>query len=368
VDGVGRIVDGGDYGDSYNYGPPHRDAAVDHPIDVSVSLDLPGPVRGRLTVTRTYEWPRGLEPDGSARMTAAVRTEVVTHVEIRADEPFVRVRVAFDNQSDDHRVRFHVPLPRAADTSAAEGQFAVVTRPMIGEGGYNEEPLGTYPAHGWVDAGGMAVLLRHLSEYELREGTAASGRELALTLLRSTGLISRNDNPYRQDPAGPEMAIPDAQMRGRWEVAFALYPHAGDWDEAGVVAAAERHRQDLLTAAGAAHADAAWPPSGADAPNLVLEGANVVLSSLRRREDGWLEARVVNLADRAGSATLTGEITDARSASLRGEPGESIRVDADGVVRLELGPAEIATLQLRRRETALGRAEVLDAAGPRQGA
>jgi hypothetical protein len=39
---------------------------------------------------------------------------------------------------------------------------------------------------------------------------------------------------------------------------------------------------------------------------------------------------------------------------------------ADGRVTLELGPAEIRTIHLRRRETALGRPQVLDAAGPRQ--
>ncbi len=368
AEGVGRIVDGGDRGDSYNYGPPGSDTLVDAPVRVSVTADLPGPVRARLRIVREYEWPRGLEPDGAARGAVTERTEVVTEVELRAGEPFVRIRVAFDNQSDDHRVRFHVPLPRAADTSAAEGQFAVVERAMAGEGGYREEPLGTYPAHGWVDAGGMAVLLRHLTEYELAPAGSTSGRELAVTLLRSTGLISRNEHPYRQDPAGPEIAIPNAQMRGRWEMSFALYPHAGEWAHARVAEAAERYRHDLVTAPGAALDGATWPPTGADAPALTLEGTNVVLSSLRRRDDGWLEARLVNLGGTAVTATLGPAITDAREASLRGEPDEPLNVGEDGVVHLDLGPAEIHTVQLRRLETALGRADVLDAAGPRHGA
>ena len=80
--------------------------------------------------------------------------------------------------------------------------------------------------------------------------------ELAVTVLRSIGLISRNDNPYRQDPAGPEIAIPDAQMRGRRRIDFALFPHAGDWLAGGVVAAAERYRHPYLSAPGAGVADA----------------------------------------------------------------------------------------------------------------
>mgnify|MGYP002336052897 CR=1 FL=1 len=362
VAGIGRIVEGGDVGDSYNYGPPPSDAVVDAPDASDVRVDLAGPVRGRLRIARRYAWPRGASADLSARSDETEDVEVVTEAELRAGEPFVRIAVSFENRSDDHRVRFHAPLPRAADHSRAEGQFAVVERGLSGEGGYQEEPLATYPAHGWVDAGGLAILLDHLSEYEVVD----EGRELALTLLRSTGLISRNDNPYRQDPAGPEIPIPNAQMRGAWRMTFGLMPHAGDWTDGRVPAAAERYRHGPVVAFGSAVPDAAWPPEAAGDDGLALEGRDVELASLRRRDDGWLEARIVNLAHEPRPASLRGGLLEARRASLRGEPGEPLPV-ADGTLELSMGPAEIATVQLRRRETASGRAEVLDAAGPRQG-
>jgi mannosylglycerate hydrolase len=359
--GVGRIADGGDYGDSYNYGPPASDRLVEVPTTMEVAPDLLGPIRGRLRIARTYDWPLGVRPDGSARTEEAVSTEVVTEVELRAGEPFVRVAVSFENRADDHRVRFHLPLPRATEHSSAEGQFAVVQRGAEPEGGYHEEPLATFPAHGWVDAGGMAVLLDHLAEYEVMR----AGRELAITVLRSTGLISRNDNPYRQDPAGPQIAIPNAQMRGPWRMTFGLFPHAGEWLEGGVPAAAEAYRHPLLTAPGGGLDPTAWPPAGAGDDGLALEGPDVQLTALRRRDGEWLEARLVNLAPDAREATLRGGLLEAREANLRGESGGPIEV-RDGAVRLTLGPAEIRTVQLRRRETATGRAEVLDAAGPRQ--
>jgi mannosylglycerate hydrolase len=358
--GVGMIVDGGDFGDSYNYGPPARDTLVEAPGSVTAEVELRGPVRGRLRVGRGYEWPVGIEPDGSARSSATVTTEVDTTIELRAGEPFLRVEVAFENRSDDHRVRFHAPLPRRADRSHAEGQFAVVERGLTGEGGYREEPLPTYPAHGWVDAGGLAILLEHLSEYEIVEG----GGAFALTILRSTGLISRNDNPYRQDPAGPAIAIPDAQMRGRWRMRFALFPHAGRWVDGGVASASEQHRHPFISVPGTAVEADAWPPDGAGDIGLALDGDDVSMSSLRRREDGWLELRIVNLRDEPRHVTLQGGIREAREASLRGEPGEPIELDGERLA-LDLGAAEIRTVQLRRRETAAGRAELLDAAGPR---
>jgi mannosylglycerate hydrolase len=361
AEGVGRIVDGGDYGDSYNYGPPAADALVDRPRSVSVSRESDGPVLGRLIVSRAYDWPRGVMPDGSARADELEPTEVRTEVELRAGEPFVRVGVSFGNRSSDHRVRFHAPLPRPAAVSHAEGQFAVVERAPTGEGGYHEEPLGTYPAHGWVDAGGLAILLEHLTEYELTDDG-----EMAITVLRSIGLISRNANPYRQDPAGPEMPIPNAQMHGPWRMRFALMPHAGDWSDGGVADAAERHRHPFVAFGGLGVADEAWPPVGAGSEGLALEGRDVVLSSLRRRDAGWLEARVVNLSNGGRAAALRGGITEAREASLRGEAGKPLAVD-DETLRLELRAAEIRTVQLRRRETATRRPLVLDASGPRQG-
>ena len=57
LDGVGRMVDGGEFGDSYNYGPPVHDTLVDRPSTVGVSgrtgpdprrrRDRPGRTAGR---------------------------------------------------------------------------------------------------------------------------------------------------------------------------------------------------------------------------------------------------------------------------------------------------------------------------------
>lgn len=361
--GVGRIVDGGDFGDSYNYGPPDADSIVETPHDVTTELELEGPVVGRLVVRRTYDWPRGLTSDGAARTSETEPTETSMRVELHAGEPFVRIELAFENRSDDHRVRFHAPLPRPASASFAEGQFAVVERGLTAEGGYREEPLATFPAHGWVDAGGLAVLVDHIVEYEL----VGDGAEMALTLLRSTGLISRNANPFRQDPAGPELAIPDAQMRGAWRIGFALLPHPGSWADGGVSAAAERYRHPLTWAYGSGGSETSWPPPRAGEEGLDVDGEDLDLSALRRRDDGWLELRIVNLAQDTRRAVVRGGLSEAREASLRGEPGVAIAV-ADGAITLELGPAEIRTVQVRRTETGAPRASVLDASGPRQNA
>jgi mannosylglycerate hydrolase len=337
LEGVGRIVDGGDAGDSYNYGPPSADRIVETPVSVEVRPGAPGPLRGELTIVRAFEWPRGLTADASGRSDRSVLTEVHTTLELRANEPFVRVGVTFDNDASDHRVRFHVPLPAPVTGSSAEGQFAVAERGLEVEGGHGEVPLPTFPALGFVSVEGCSVLLDQVTEYEV-----VGGRELALTLLRSFGLISRNANPFREDPAGPEVPVPAAQLLGARSFRFALMPHAGSWVEAGTREAAERYRHPFLVTRGTGAADA----STNAVAGLRADGDGVLLSAVRRRDD-WLEVRVVNEGAKPARGVLRARIGAAREADLLGRPGKTLDI-SDGELALDLGPWEIRTVHLRR--------------------
>jgi mannosylglycerate hydrolase len=251
--------------------------------------------------------------------------------------------VVVDNPCRDHRVRLHVPLAGPADRSFAEGQFAVVERGTAAEGGHGEVPLPTFPASGFVDAGGVAVLLDHVTEYEL----LADPPELALTLLRSVGQISRNHHRYREEPAGPETPTPGAQCLGTRVADLALFPHPGAWHEDGVLTAMECFRHGLLAAPGGGPpAPGPVPVGGLEGGGLEVDGEGVVLSALRRRGD-WLELRLACQHPSPTTATVGGRLLAAREADLLGRPGPDLPV-AGGAVRLELRAWEIRTIQLRR--------------------
>ena len=347
--GVGRIVDGGELGDSYNYGPPSPDLVVERPTEVEIEAGPKGPLRSGLTVRRRFDWPAAIDPHERVRSTATVPTDVVTALELRAGEPFVRVEVRFENRSRDHRVRFHVPLAGVATRSAAEGQYAVVERGLEVEGGHGEVPLPTFPARGFVQSEGLSVLLDHIVEYEV-----VDGRELALTVLRSFGWISRNGNPYREDPAGPEVPVPGSQLLGERSMRFALMPHAGDWSTAGVIAVAERYQHGALAVRGrgpvaATGEDADAPAVGGTGLGMAVEGDGVVMTALRRRGE-WLELRLVAERATATEAVVRGPFDAARDADLLGRPLGSLATDG-GILRLTLGPWEIRTVQLRSAAT-----------------
>jgi hypothetical protein len=216
--GFGRLVDGGDLGDSYNYSPPGTDTLVDTPDSCQVTIGDRGPVRATVTIVQTYTWPEYV--DGTTRRRVGVRTvEVTTVLELRADDPAVHLTTRFVNPSRDHRLRVHFPLPEPADHSEAECAFSVVSRGLTAEGRSDEYGLPTFPSRRFVTAGGLTVAHEGLLEYELVDLTTGDdgtdrAHGLALTLLRATGMLSRLGMTYRPLPAGPLTPVEGLQLLG----------------------------------------------------------------------------------------------------------------------------------------------------------
>ena len=202
----------------------------------------------------------------------------------------------------------------------AESQFAVVHRPLAPpppRADWVEPPVPTAHTLGAVALGRLALLTKGLPEYE-------AGRDgLRLTLLRCVGAISRPAGlPTRPVQAGPEIATPDGQCRGRHVLEYAVRLDAGSLTDAALVRAGQDYRTDFLAG------DAFEPP-------LAL-GGDVVFSCLKGAESGsGLVLRVFNPNDRPESLSLGRE---ARRIRLDEETG------AGG--GLELAPGEIATFLL----------------------
>ncbi|MGH9214907.1 MAG: glycoside hydrolase family 38 C-terminal domain-containing protein, partial [Acidimicrobiales bacterium] len=218
--GLGRLVDGGDCGDTYNWCPPAEDIVADQPESVDVAVLEPGPLRARVRIAARYRWPA--RADGMATRTGEVVHEVLTQLELRAGERALRVETTIDNRSRDHRLRAHFPLPTPADGSRAETAFGIVERGLDAEGGPTEAPLPTYPALRFVQAGGLTVVHDGVAEYELVDIRGGQAHELALTLLRCTGMLSQVPMPTRPLPAGPLIRMEGPQLQKRLTRRYAI--------------------------------------------------------------------------------------------------------------------------------------------------
>jgi alpha-mannosidase len=338
VAGLGRYVEGGDGGDTYNYSPPARDAVIDTPDDVRVEIVERGPVRAIARVRQTYTWPRaGVGDDWSLvrRSDETETVEITTDIEVRAGEPFVRVHGAFDNRCRDHRLRAHFPLPAPVDGSDAECAFSVVHRGLTAEGGPSEVGLPTFPCRRFVDCSdgqvGLALIHDGLLEYEVVE----DGRELALTLLRATGWLSRIEPSLRPNPAGPPDPVRGAQMLRECTFSYAVLPHRGTWRDAGLYDVAD----GVLVPFERVAAGGGTRTRPATGSALTVDGAVV---SAVLREAGALTVRMFRASDDAGAVGISLGGVPARGwlVDLRGRPVEPF----EGT--MEIGAWEIATVRI----------------------
>ncbi len=323
VPGLGRLVDGGDHGDTYNYSPPERDELVDTPLSTTLTVKESGPVRAVVEITRTYLWPERIEESSRSRV-GEVPTTVLTTVELHAAEKLVRLSTSFHNAARDHRLRAHFPLEHPAGHSEAECAFAIVERGLEAEGGPSERPLATYPSRRFVRAGGLTVLHEGLLEYELVDIDPTSGKAgaVALTLLRATGMLSRLTMLNRPLPAGPTDSLEGPQLQGPRTVRYCL--STADVSPYELAEEAFAPLVAVPTFGGGHRED--------EGSALTVTGAEV--SAVRRTAAGHLEVRVFNPSPTAGEAavSLAGSAARGHVVDLLGrtvEPFEgSVALDA----------------------------------------
>jgi alpha-mannosidase len=268
-----------------------------------------GPLRGRVVISAAYEWPTYADGDQRACSGRAAQTAtatVRTAVSLVAGDPVVAVETTLDNRCRDHRLRVHFPLPEPAGGSDAGCAFAVVHRGLHVECGASETPPATFPARRFVDCGGLALISDGTFEYEVCD----DGRELAVTLLRATGWLSRRRLPLRPDPAGPAVPVVGAQVQGERRWRYGLLLHAGGWEAADVAGRAGAFLDPLEAVAVTATGRGSRPSDGRA---LRVAGAEV---SAVRRDRGGIVVRLFNSGSQPGWATVGEERVDLRPGGI----------------------------------------------------
>ena len=324
--GLGRLVDDGDKGDTYNWCPPADDRTIDTADDVTITTLEAGPLRARIRIDARYHWPA--EVQGETRV-GDVAITVSTTLELQAAQDFVHVEVRFDNRSRDHRLRAWFPLPEQTATSQAECAFGIVERGLDAEGGPTELGLATYPSRRFVRAGGLTLAHEGLLEYELvdRRGSGSDARAnaLALTLLRATGLLSQAPMATRTLPAGPVHRLDGPQLQGPHVARYAI--RVGDGNPYALVE--DAFLPLLVTGLLAGRTDdvpttpgPALRPASAtqELQGSLLDVSGAQVSSLRRLagQSDVLELRVFNPTSATVTVTVAGRTGDL--VDLRGRP------------------------------------------------
>ena len=235
--GLNRFVDGGDAGDEYNCSPPPEDACYTPEV---VSLRS---FRHRripsLEIVYALRVPAQLSTDRNSRSKKLLSLPIISRVSLVPGVPRIDVQTELDNQAKDHRLRVHFPAPFAVQEAYYDGHFEVVRRPLgVPDRGENwvEDPRPEVPQRAFTDvsSGGIGLMVanRGLPEVEVKRADDNTRTEIALTLLRCVGWLSRDDMPVRRGHAGPGLETPGGQVPGKWSYDYAIIPHKGCWREA----------------------------------------------------------------------------------------------------------------------------------------
>lgn len=310
-----------------------------------------GPLRSELTTWWRVEVAARALTDATGVRIAHGKGTARLRVRIQVDAgcDFARFVVdgAWAHADASLRLRFATGLSGAA--TWADAMFGDAERRHLvvpAEDQQAEQVQHCAPLHRLVSrytaSRGATLVSDGLAEYE-----AADDGSIAVTLVRSTGDLSRADLPERPGHAGWPMSTPAAQCQGPLAAEFALALHGPRTPEC--VAGVHRMAEDvLLPLSGLSWRSAVDPPSGF--AGVELDGNGLVASAIKPSEDrNWTVLRCLNLwdTDVAGCWRLNGlPASDAVLARLDETPLGALPV-VENAVSFIAPPRAVVTILIR---------------------
>jgi mannosylglycerate hydrolase len=232
--GLNRFWDSADCGDLYNYCPPEHDLVLIARIK-RIDLDNHKTFQ-KLIINYDMKIPTRIANDRKSRSQEMTIVPIISTITIMRGVPRIDIQTEIENHACDHRLRVHFPAPFISAYSLQDGHFEIVQR-QIGipeyDESWEESPRPEVPQCQFTsitnDHLSLTIANRGLPEVEVFNSLSGN-TEIALTLLRCIGWLSRDDLKTRKGHAGPMgMATPDAQMIGKFIFDYSIIPGDKNW-------------------------------------------------------------------------------------------------------------------------------------------
>ena len=346
-EGLNRFVDGSDAGDEYNYAPLDQDVFYS-PRVISISV-FPDTLMPSLEITYALKTPAKLSPDRKSRSKEMVTVSIISRVALTPGVPRIDIQTEIDNRAEDHRLRVHFLAPFAVVEAAHDGHFEVVNRKLgvpESDETWVEEPRPEVPQRAFTDVSngefGLMIVNQGLPEVEVIQMKEEGETEIALTLIRSVGALSREDMSVRQGHAGPAFDTPGGQVLGKGVYEYSIIPHEGDWQAAYQQAYA--FETSLRAIESELHGGEL-----ADMGSFVSHSpAEFVISAVKKSEDGkgWL-VRGYNISSETLQLNLRPlrQFLRARQINLAEEEIADLNIGKDGsITALVIGHQVVSIL------------------------
>ena len=284
--------------DAWDIDPFHLETRVDCPPAESCSVVAVGPLRSEIAFDRRVGEHSTLRQ--IVRLDAGAR-RLEFHTTVDWHEEHKLLKVCF-------------PLNVHAPNATYEAAFGYAERPTHRSTSFDRARY-EVPGQRWADLSehGFGAALLTDSKY----GYSCHGNELRISLLRA--------------PKSPD---PEADM-GTHEFAYALYPHAAGWRDAGVAAEGRRFNAPLR-----------WTSGMPQTSFAALDDPNLVLDTIKRGERS--DVLVLRLYEAHGArgvarVRLAQPPVRARYANALEEETGDVAVE-DGTLVVPYRPHEVITV------------------------
>ena len=232
--GLNRFIDRADRGDLYNYCPLENDINTYARV-INIEYEKNTACQ-RIIIHSELIIPARISDDRKSRSREKISDKMVSTITIVPDVPRLDIHTEIDNLAGDHRIRVHFPAPFTCENSLHDGHFEIVQRP-IGIPNYDETweepPRPEVPQRQFTivkdERTSLTIANRGLPEVEVLK-TENGNVEIAVTLLRCVGWLSRDDITTRKGHAGPMgITTPEAQMIGKHAFDYSIIPGDKNW-------------------------------------------------------------------------------------------------------------------------------------------
>ena len=344
--GLNRFVDGGDRGDEYNYSPPPTEHLVQEGDIRYINLSR-GPVWQAIEISLLLRVPRALSQDRQSRSKDLVDLPIITRTILTNGVPRLDFHTRVDNRALDHRLRVHFPLPFRPQNALNDGHFELVERSMNlphFDETWPEQPRPEVPQRVFTAAAGQGqqFLLANQGLPEIQVTQFPDGGEIALTLLRCVGWLSRDDFPERAGPAGPILPAPGAQLPGLHTFDYSvILSKSGDQE-------AYYHAHAFNTSMRGVQTGLHEGTLPALVSFLEVEPPEFMISAIKMAEDGTgLLVRGYNNSSGMIHAYLRPwlSFSHVSKTNLAEEGGDKLEPGLEGGFHLPVNPHEIVTLK-----------------------
>ena len=300
--------DAGDVGNYWAYYPPYHNRIYTTLTGAAeVWCEDNGPLSATLGIryrmqlpVRGYESLCGVRGEGK-RSEEEREFEIVSHITLEKGAKSLKVHTVVENNVENHRLRVAFPTGIRAKTVDTAGHFYVDKRPaspVKDQEGLFYPEMRTLPMQIFADVSdeekGLGIVNTCFTEYEMKDDDT-----LYLTLFRSMG----NMIVTWWEAVGVFPDKKGSQLLRKMEFEYAVYPHQGDWEQAGVYEEARRLNTPVMPYQVLGGKEGMLPLEQAF---LEIENHTLQISAVKKCEDR--DGVILRVYNPAGKTLVSGAV------------------------------------------------------------